>query len=116
MCAVDHEVRTLICACVDTQKQRLAMARQFYHRPQFAILDECTSAVSVDVEAVMYEQCRALNITLITVSHRKSLWRHHEYVLKFDGEGVLSAVIMLLRLKGHYEYRKIADDEAGWGS
>ena len=54
------------------------MARLFYHAPQFAILDECTSAVSVDVEASMYSYCKEAGITLFTVSHRKSLWVHHE--------------------------------------
>lgn len=63
------------------EKQRLAMARLFYHSPQFAILDECTSAVSVDVEGAMYSYCREQNITLFTVSHRKSLWKYHEFVL-----------------------------------
>ncbi|XP_044754132.1 ATP-binding cassette sub-family D member 3 [Coccinella septempunctata] len=69
------------------EKQRIAMARLFYHKPQFAILDECTSAVSVDVEGSMYSYCREVGITLLTVSHRKSLWKHHEFVLHLDGRG-----------------------------
>jgi ATP-binding cassette, subfamily D (ALD), member 3 len=69
------------------EKQRLALARLFFNRPLYGILDECTSAVSVDVEGSMYELCREMGITLFTISHRKSLWRHHQYVLYFDGQG-----------------------------
>jgi len=61
----------------------LQMARLFYHHPQFAILDECTSAVSVDVEGSMYRYCREVGITLFTVSHRRSLWKHHEVITSY---------------------------------
>uniref|UniRef100_A0A4W3H979 ATP-binding cassette sub-family D member 3 n=1 Tax=Callorhinchus milii TaxID=7868 RepID=A0A4W3H979_CALMI len=85
------------------EKQRMAMARLFYHKPQFAILDECTSAVSVDVEGYIYNHCRKVGITLFTVSHRKSLWKHHEYYLHMDG-------------RGKYEFKPITADTVEFGS
>lgn len=69
------------------EKQRIAMARLFYHRPQFAILDECTSAIPLDVEHALYTKARELGITLFTISHRASLFKFHDYYLKFDGQG-----------------------------
>lgn len=85
------------------EKQRMAMSRLIYHKPQYAILDECTSAVSVDVEGFIYNYCRELGITLFTVSHRKSLWKHHEFYLHMDG-------------RGSFEFKPITSDTVEFGS
>ncbi|KAI9706368.1 MAG: hypothetical protein M1836_003373 [Candelina mexicana] len=68
-------------------QQRVAMARLFYHAPKYAILDECTSSVTLDIERTMYETAKELGITLMTVSHRRSLWKYHKNILQFDGQG-----------------------------
>lgn len=61
------------------------MVRLFYHKPKFAILDECTSAVSVKDEEILYGKSKELGISLITISHRPTLWKFHEYLLRYDG-------------------------------
>ena len=68
-------------------QQRLAMARLYYHQPKFAVLDECTSAVSPDMEQFMYKHAQSLGITVLSVAHRSALWHFHKYLLKFDGKG-----------------------------
>lgn len=68
-------------------QQRIAMARLFYHKPKFAILDECTSSVTADMEYVMYTHSQELGISLLSVSHRTSLWKYHDLILQFDGQG-----------------------------
>lgn len=68
-------------------QQRVAMARLFYHRPKYAILDECTSSQDLATEKTLYDTVKSLGITLITVSHRRSLWTYHDNILQFDGQG-----------------------------
>jgi len=64
------------------EKQRTAFARLIYHRPKFAILDECTSAVSVDVEGELYAHLKKMGVTMITTSHRETLWKYHDFMLR----------------------------------
>ncbi|KNE60139.1 hypothetical protein AMAG_05562 [Allomyces macrogynus ATCC 38327] len=73
--------------CSGGEKQRLNLARLFYHKPVLAFMDECTSAVSTDVEGLMYNRAKELGITLVTISHRPALFRYHQTLLRFKDDG-----------------------------
>ena len=69
--------------------QRLSFIRLFFHQPQIAFLDESTSALSMDVEKMVYERCKASGMTLISIAHRESCMRYHSHVLNIglDNQG-----------------------------
>lgn len=69
------------------EQQRLGMARLFYHKPRFAILDECTSGVTVSMEERFCQMVKEMGCTCVTISHRPALMAFHDVVLALDGEG-----------------------------
>ena len=70
------------------ERQRLAMARLVYNRPRFAILDECTSAVTREMEQRLYSYCNSHSISYITIAHRPALQAYHRRMLSIGvGEG-----------------------------
>lgn len=97
------------------EQQRLAMIRLYYHCPKFAVLDECTSSISSDLEKECYRiATQDLKITVLSVCHRTTLWGFHSKILKFkkldNGNNEDGAAVTLftsfdpeLRLKRHNE-------------
>eukprot|EP00049_Salpingoeca_infusionum_P008792 m.144576 g.144576 ORF g.144576 m.144576 type:complete len:1291 (-) comp14133_c0_seq3:1306-5178(-) len=69
------------------EQQRIGMARLFFHAPKFAVLDQCTDAVSVEMENTLYQEAERLGITIITTSTRAALTTHHAKELVILGSG-----------------------------
>ena len=79
------------------EQQRLAFGRVLYRRPRCIIMDESTSALDVESEALMYRllaQQRnpysvgsSSRVTYVSVGHRPSLLAHHDTKLCLTREG-----------------------------
>ncbi len=69
------------------ERQKIAFARLLYVRPVFAILDESTSAMSLEDEAFMYELLQKRGVSVISVGHRPSLRRFHSMHLALGKGG-----------------------------
>jgi len=82
------------------QKQRLAFARLFYHRPSFVVLDECTNGISPDVEHDLYDRCTKLNLAVFSISHKIELKLFHDFELHYSGD-----------CEGSWEMRKCSHQE-----
>lgn len=64
------------------EQQRLAFARLLMTQPHYAVLDEATSALDLKNEQLLYQKLRDHTTNFISVGHRASLLRYHDYVLE----------------------------------
>eukprot|EP00764_Aduncisulcus_paluster_P011294 gnl/Carplike_NY0171/4258_a5762_303.p1 GENE.gnl/Carplike_NY0171/4258_a5762_303~~gnl/Carplike_NY0171/4258_a5762_303.p1 ORF type:complete len:620 (+),score=141.09 gnl/Carplike_NY0171/4258_a5762_303:257-1861(+) len=69
------------------EKQRLGFARVLWHCPRFAVMDEATSALQQDLEERLLSEMARLDITMISVAHRKSVIPFHDDMLEITKEG-----------------------------
>ncbi|ODQ67448.1 hypothetical protein NADFUDRAFT_81921 [Nadsonia fulvescens var. elongata DSM 6958] len=103
------------------ERQRMLFARLLFHAPEFAVIDEGTSAVSADIEGDLYNECKKSGMTLITISHRVSLVKYHNVLVKIgevveseDDSDVVDANshkrVIVERIRGH---DRTNNDESG---
>lgn len=82
-----HEPKTWRELLSGGEQQRLAMARVYYHRPRYVVLDESTAAMSSDIVNLIYQECSRLGITMITIAHDERLQKFHKWRLELLGGG-----------------------------
>jgi len=64
------------------EQQRLAFARIMINQPSYVILDEATSALDIKNEASLYQYLIQNHTTFVSVGHRPSLVKYHQYLLE----------------------------------
>ena len=68
--------------------QRLGLARALINDPQILLMDESTNALDTDSEQFVMEMISRLNISVIFVTHKRSLLRYFDSVLFFGEKSV----------------------------
>ena len=94
------------------EKQRLGLARLYYHHPAFAVLDEATSAINPDEEGQLYAQMSELGITFFSIAHRLELMKFHQLQLHFAADGTGRWTLTPLDGRG----APVADGSGGGGA
>lgn len=68
------------------EQQRLAFARILINKPHYVVLDEATSALDISNEASLYQHLIDSETTFISVGHRPSLIKYHNWLLEIKSE------------------------------
>lgn len=68
------------------EQQRLAFARLLLTKPAYAMLDEATSALDLANEQRLYQTLKDMGTTYVSVGHRTSLLKYHDFVLELSSD------------------------------
>ncbi|CAD6199498.1 unnamed protein product [Caenorhabditis auriculariae] len=66
------------------EQQRLCFARMILAKPTLAFIDEACSQVDENLEQIMYHVLQNHNINYVSVGHRQSLKRYHDFELNIS--------------------------------
>ncbi|CAG8758300.1 1006_t:CDS:2, partial [Dentiscutata heterogama] len=90
--ATDEEIGTVLAMVNLTHLEQLLFSFDAHYGVDWdkmltPALDESTSSLDSYIESQIFETCKDLGITTITVSHNKNLLKYHDKVLLLDGKG-----------------------------
>ena len=69
------------------QQQLIAFSRVLLKQPELVILDEATGALDSEHEALLYEMLLDLNVSFVSIVHKLSALKYHDFVLELAGDG-----------------------------
>jgi subfamily B ATP-binding cassette protein MsbA len=98
------------------QRQRVAIARAILANPRILILDEATSSLDSESEALIQDGLRKLREgrTTFVIAHRLSTIRSADQILVLDGGAIVERGTHGVLLAAEGRYRQLHDKQYGW--
>jgi ATP-binding cassette, subfamily B, bacterial CvaB/MchF/RaxB len=66
------------------QRQRILLARAMVERPVLLILDEATSHIDSNCEALIFRALKSLGMTIVSCAHRPEIWRNADRIVDME--------------------------------